>query len=76
MLQAQRDLAEARNNEQRAILDFEKSRVDFEAAQEASISGAGAGSLTLGGAIGQGDGLGRHHDQRDAGCGPRRSEPA
>ncbi len=54
VLQAQRDLAEARNNEQRAILDFEKSRVDFEAAQEASISGAGAGSLTLGGAIGQG----------------------
>ena len=56
VLQAQRDLAEARNNEQRAILDFEKSRVDFEAAQEASISGAGAGSLTLGGAIGQGTG--------------------
>lgn len=56
VLQAQRDLAEARNNEQRAILDFEKSRVDFEAAQEASISGAGAGSLTLGGATGQGSG--------------------
>ena len=56
VLQAQRDLAEARNNEQRAILDFEKSRVDFEAAQEASISGAGAGGLTLGGATGQGAG--------------------
>ncbi len=56
VLQAQRDLAAARNNEQRAILDFEKSRVDFEAAQEASISGAGAGSLTLGGATGQGTG--------------------
>ena len=56
VLQAQRDLAEARNNEQRAILDFEKSRVDFEAAQEASIQGAGAGSLTLSGAIGQGGG--------------------
>jgi outer membrane protein len=56
VLQAQRDLAEARNNEQRAILDFEKSRVDFEASQEASISGAGAGSLTLGGATGQGAG--------------------
>lgn len=56
VLQAQRDLAEARNNEQRAILDFEKSRVDFEASQEASISGAGAGSLTLGGATGQGTG--------------------
>jgi len=54
VLQAQRDLAEARNNEQRAILDFEKSRVDFEAAQEASIQGAGGGGLTLSGAIGQG----------------------
>ena len=56
VLQAQRDLAEARNNEQRAILDFEKSRVDFEAAQEASISGAGAGNLTLGNVTGQGNG--------------------
>ncbi len=46
VLQAQRDLAVARNNEQRAILDFEKSRVDFEAAQEASISGSG-GSLNV-----------------------------
>ncbi len=46
VLQAQRDLAVARNNEQRAILDFEKSRVDFEAAQEASISGSG-GSLSV-----------------------------
>jgi outer membrane protein len=54
VLQAQRDLAETRNNEQRAILDFEKSRVDFEASQEASIQGAGGGSLTLSGAIGQG----------------------
>lgn len=54
VLQAQRDLAEARNNEQRAILDFEKSRVDFEAAQEASISGAGSGSLTLTGGTSSG----------------------
>ncbi|MBA2353303.1 MAG: TolC family protein, partial [Acidobacteria bacterium] len=45
VLQAQRDLAAARNNEQRAILDFEKSRVDFEASQEASISGGGGISL-------------------------------
>ncbi len=55
VLQAQRDLAAARNNEQSAILDFEKSRVDFEAAQEASISGAsgiavvGSGSGGAGG---------------------------
>lgn len=55
VLQAQRDLAQARNNEQRAILDFEKSRVDFEAAQEASVSGAGAGSVTLSSATGTGN---------------------
>ncbi|WP_239491589.1 TolC family protein [Luteitalea sp. TBR-22] len=55
VLQAQRDLAQARNNEQRAILDFEKSRVDFEAAQEASIAGAGAGNVTLGSATGTGN---------------------
>ncbi len=46
VLQAQRDLAAARNNEQSAILDFEKSRVDFEASQEASISGGTGISLT------------------------------
>ncbi len=49
VLQAQRDLAAARNNEQRAILDFEKSRVDFDAAQEASIStGSGITVLSTG----------------------------
>jgi len=55
VLQAQRDLAQARNNEQRAILDFEKSRVDFEASQEASVSGAGGGSVTLSSATGTGN---------------------
>ena len=49
VLQAQRDLAAARNNEQNAILDFENSRVDFEAAQEASISGGSGISLVGGG---------------------------
>lgn len=48
VLQAQRDLAAARNNEQSAILDFEKSRVDFEAAQEAAISGSGGISIASG----------------------------
>jgi outer membrane protein TolC len=55
VLQAQRDLAQARNNEQRAILDFEKSRVDFEASQEASVSGAGGGCVTLSSATGTGN---------------------
>lgn len=47
VLQAQRDLAAARNNEQRAILDYVKSLVDFEAAQEASISGAGGAGVSV-----------------------------
>jgi outer membrane protein len=51
VLQAQRDLANARNNEQRAILDYVKSLVDFEAAQEASIGGTG-GVTVIGGAGG------------------------
>lgn len=54
VLQAQRDLAAARNNEQRAILDYVKSLVDFEAAQEASIGGGGGGvSVVTGGGTGQ-----------------------
>jgi outer membrane protein TolC len=54
VLQAQRDLAAARNNEQSAILDFEKSRVDFEASQEASISGGSGISVVGGGNTGTG----------------------
>jgi outer membrane protein len=41
VVQAQRDLAEAENSELRARLDYQKSRVEFERAQEASLSGAG-----------------------------------
>jgi outer membrane protein len=41
VFQAQRDLTTARNNELRALVDYAKSRVDFEAIQEASISGGG-----------------------------------
>lgn len=62
VLQAQRDLANARNNEQRAILDYVKSMVDFEAAQEASISGGAAGVSVVGtggnGGLGTGVGTG------------------
>ena len=49
VLQAQRDLAAARNNEQRAILDYVKSLVDFEASQEASIGGGTGVSVVTGG---------------------------
>lgn len=42
VFQAQRDLAQARNNELRSQLDYAKSRVDFEAVQRAPLSGGGA----------------------------------
>ena len=37
VFQAQRDLAQARNNEVRAILDYQRSIVDFETVQEAPL---------------------------------------
>jgi len=37
VFQAQRDLAQARNSELRAILDYNQSLVDFEAVQEISL---------------------------------------
>jgi outer membrane protein len=37
VFQAQRDLAEARNNQLRAILDYQRALVDFEAVQEAPL---------------------------------------
>jgi outer membrane protein TolC len=39
VFQAQRDLAQARTNEIRAIADYNKSLVDFEAIQETSLGG-------------------------------------
>jgi len=41
VFQAQRDLNQARNNELQALLDYNKSVVDYETAQEAPIVGAG-----------------------------------
>ena len=40
VFQAQRDLAQARTNEIRAIADYNKSVVDFEAIQETSLTGS------------------------------------
>lgn len=40
VFQAQRDLAQARNNELRAILDYNQSIVDLEAVQDVPIGGA------------------------------------
>lgn len=46
VFQAQRDLAQARNNELRATLDYTRSLVDFETVQESSLGGNG-GSVTV-----------------------------
>jgi len=45
VFQTQRDLAQARNNELRAILDFNRSVVDLETVQEAPLTG-GTGTTT------------------------------
>ena len=50
VFQAQRDLATARVNELQALLDYNKSLVDFEAVQEAAISGGGI-SISGGGSF-------------------------
>lgn len=49
-MQAQRDLAEAETTELRTRLDYRKSLVDFERAQESSIRSAGISVVTGGGA--------------------------
>ena len=41
VFQAQRDLAQARNNELRAILDYAQSVVDLETVQEVPLNGGG-----------------------------------
>ena len=46
VFQAQRDLATARNSELRAVLDYNRALVDFEAVQETSLTGGG-GAFTL-----------------------------
>jgi outer membrane protein len=43
VFQAQRDLSQARNNELRAILDYNQSKVDFETVQEVPLGGGGGG---------------------------------
>jgi HAE1 family hydrophobic/amphiphilic exporter-1 len=50
VFQAQRDLAQARNNELRAILDYNQSVVDLETVQEVPLGGAAGGAAT-GGAV-------------------------
>ena len=53
MFQAQRDLALAQNNELKAILDYNKSVVDFETIQQAPLSGvSGVSGASAGAAAG------------------------
>ncbi len=55
VFQAQRDLSQARSNELRAVLDYNKSQVDFETVQIAPTGGTSTGAApsttTLGGAV-------------------------
>ena len=46
VFQAQRDLAQAANNELRAILDYQKSLIDLEAVQQVPLNGGG-GTATV-----------------------------
>jgi hypothetical protein len=49
VFQAQRDLALARSNELRAVLDYTQSQVDFETVQIAPTGGGG--TFNVGGAL-------------------------
>ena len=55
VVQAQRDLAQARNNELSAMLDYSRSLTDFDALQEAALDGAtvtvSSGGVTPAGAV-------------------------
>ena len=46
VFQAQRDLSLARNNELRAILDYNQSVVDFETVQEVPLNGGGVATVS------------------------------
>ena len=46
VFQAQRDLAQAANNELRAILDYQKSLIDLEAVQQVPLNGGGTATVT------------------------------
>lgn len=67
VLQAQRDLNQARNNELQALIDYLKSVVNYETAQVAPL-GAGAGVTVVSGGVGTGTntgtGTGTNQQQR------------
>ena len=49
VFQAQRDLAQARSNELRAVLDYNQSQVNFETVQVAPTGGGGGSFSNTGG---------------------------
>ena len=51
VVQAQRDLAQARNNELGAMLDYVRSLTDFEALQQASLDASGSTVTVSGGTV-------------------------
>lgn len=57
VFQAQRDLNQARNNELRSLLDYARSVVDFETAQDSPLTGA-VGTAAQGGTGGTGGATG------------------
>jgi len=60
VFQAQRDLAQARNTELRAVLDYTNSQVDYETVQVAPVSGTNGftSSAAVGTALGQSTNVG------------------
>ncbi len=51
VFQAQRELTNARNNELRAIIDYNRSLIDFEAIQVVPLGGGGSVSVSSGGQL-------------------------
>jgi outer membrane protein TolC len=47
VLQAQRDLVQARNAELQAILDYTRSMIDFEMVQQAPVTGSSGGAIVV-----------------------------
>jgi outer membrane protein len=54
VIQAQRDLAAARNAELLALLDYNRSQVDFDTVQQAPVNGSGNSSLATAGFVSSG----------------------
>ncbi|HOC18618.1 MAG TPA: TolC family protein [Vicinamibacterales bacterium] len=70
VIQAQRDLAQARNAELQAILDYNRSLVDFETVQQAPVGGTGAMvSVVSAGGGGSGSSI-SSGSQQNSGRGP------